>query len=139
MAKIVLKDAYVSVNGTVISDHVSEVTIETSRDEVDVTSMGDVSKETLAGIGDATITVTVFNDYAAGALDSVMFPLSSTNTPFTVEIRPTSASRGTSNPAYTISALMFGYSPIAGGVGAASTTTLTFRNASQTGLQRLTA
>lgn len=139
MAKIVLKDAFVLVNAVNISDHVSEVTIETSRDEVDVTSMGDVNKEILAGIGDATITVTVFNDYAAGALDSVMFPLSTTNTPFTVEVRPTSGARSTSNPAYVMTSLMFGYSPIAGGVGAASTTTLTFRNASQTGLQRLTA
>jgi hypothetical protein len=139
MAKIVLKDAMVIVNGTTISDHVSEVTIETTRDEVDVTTMGDTSKEILAGIGDATITVTVFNDYAAGALDSIMFPLSSTNTPFTVEVRPTSAARSTSNPAYTMSSLMFGYAPIAGGVGAASTTTLTFRNAAQVGLQRLTA
>lgn len=139
MAKIVLTNCLVLVNGNDISNHVSDVTIETSRDEVDVSSMGDANKEILAGLGDATITATVFNDYAAAALDSIMFPLSSTNTPFTVEVRPVNAARSTSNPAYTISALLFGYSPIAGGVGAAATTTLTFRNAAQVGLQRLTA
>jgi hypothetical protein len=139
MAKTVLKNCMVIVNGTDISNQVSDITIETSRPEVDVTAMQDVNTETLAGIGDATITATVFNDYAAGALDSIFFPLSQSNTPFVVEIRPNNAARSTSNPAYLMTAILFNYSPIAGGVGAAATTTLTFRNAAQAGLTRATA
>ena len=42
MAKFVLKDAVITVDGDDISDHVSSVTIETSRDEVDVTAKPEV-------------------------------------------------------------------------------------------------
>lgn len=139
MAKTVLKNCMVLVNGTDISNQVSDVTIETARPEVDVTAMGDVNSETIAGIGDATITLTVFNDYAVGALDSIFFPLSQSDSTFVVEIRPVNAARSTSNPAYLMTSRLFGYSPIAGGVGAAATTTLTFRNGAQTGLTRATA
>lgn len=136
MAKIVLKDARIEVNGVNISQWVSEVGIETSRDEVDVTAFGAVNKEILPGLGDATITATVFQDFAAAAIDATMFPLSTANTPFTVKVRPTSGAISTTNPEYTMSSLLFDYAPIAGAVGEASTTELTFRNATQTGLTR---
>jgi hypothetical protein len=140
MSKVVLTNAYVAANSVQIDDHVSSVTIESTRDEVDVTSMGDTSKEILLGLNDVTITVTVFNDYAAGSIDSQMFALHQTNTPFPVEVRPNDAARSTSNAAYFLTgALLPQYSPIAGSVGDASTTDLVFRNANQAGLTRLTA
>lgn len=134
MAKIVLKDASVTVDGSDISAYVSEVTIETSRDEVEVTTMGAVNKEFLAGLGDATITLKVVQDYSA--LDNTLFNLSLTDTPFVVTVLPDGSSPSGSNPEYTMSALMYTYSPIAGAVGAASTTDVVFRNASQAGLSR---
>lgn len=139
MAKLVLTNALVLVNANDLSNHVQSVSIEGTRNEVDVTSMGDTNTEIVLGLGDVTITATVFNDYAAASLDSILFPLWQTNTPFTVEIRPVNAARSTSNPAYTMSALMPTYSPISGSVGDAVTTDLTFRNAAQVGLQRLTS
>jgi hypothetical protein len=139
VSKLVLTNAQVLVNSVDISNHVSSVDISSSRDEVDVTSMGDTSKEIVLGLGDVTFTITVFNDYAAGNMDSQMFALNSTNTPFVVEVRPVNGARSTSNPGYTITALMPTYKPISGSVGAAVTTDLVFRNASQTGLQRNTA
>lgn len=139
MAKLVLSNAYISVNGVDISNHVSEVSIESSRAEVDVTSMGDVAQEIVLGLADVTFNVTCFNDYAVANIDSQMFALHQTNTPFTVGIRPVNGARSTSNPEYQIQALMPNYNPIAGGVGAPVTTPLTFRNAAQTGIVRLTA
>ena len=140
MSKLVLTNAYVAINSVVVSDHVSAVTIESTRDEVDVTSMGDTSKEIVLGLNDVTITVTVFNDYAAGSIDSQMFTLHQTNTAFPVEVRPVNAARSTSNAAYFLTgALLPTYSPIAGSVGDASSTDLVLRNANQAGLTRLTA
>lgn len=136
MAKLVLTGAQVLVNAVDISNHVQSVDIEVQRDEVDVTSMGDVNKETVLGLGDVTMTVTVFNDYAVGNIDSQMFALNATNTPFTVEIRPTTGARSTSNPGYTMSALMPNYHPIAGSIGDAVSSELVFRNAAQAGLAR---
>jgi hypothetical protein len=136
MAKYVLRDAMVVINAVDLSDHVSAATIETSRPEVDVTSMGADYMETVGGIPDVTITVTFFQDHAAGEVDATLWPLSSTDTPFTVAIRPTSAAISATNPEYQMSALMYSYSPISGDVGSASSTDVTFRNAAQTGLVR---
>lgn len=139
MAKIVLRDARIEVNGVNLSDHCSEVSIETSRDEVDVTAFGAANKEILTGLGDATITATFFQDFAAASVDATLWPLSSTTTPFTVKVRPTSAAISATNPEYSMSALMFDYAPIAGSVGEASSTEVTFRNATQAGLTRAVA
>lgn len=136
MAKVVGTNIQVLVNSVDISNHVSGVDIEGVRDEVDVTSMGDVNKEIVLGLGDVTFTVTVFNDYAVGNIDSQMFALWQTNTPFTVEIRPNASARSASNPGYTMSALLPGYHPINGSVGDAITSDLVFRNAAQAGLAR---
>lgn len=139
MAKSILRDARIEVNGTNISQWVSEVTVETTRDEADVTAFGAVNKEIQPGLGDATIGITAFQDHAAAALDSILWPLSQSTTPFTVRVRPTSAAISATNPSFEMSANMFGYSPIAGAVGEPSTTDVEFRNATQTGLQRVTA
>jgi hypothetical protein len=139
VAKLVLTNAQVLVNAVDVSNHVSDVTIENQRTEVDVTSMGDVNSEIVLGLGDATITITFFNDYAAASIDSQLFPLNQTNTPFVVDVKPVSGARSTSNPSYVMTCLMPNYTPIGGSIGAAVTTQVAFRNASQTGLTRLTA
>jgi hypothetical protein len=136
MAKFVLKNAVITVDGDDISDHVSSVTIETSRDEVDVTSFGASNKEILAGLGDATITMSVFQDFATNEIDQNLFVHSIEDSPFEVTVKPTNASVSATNPEYSMQALLFSYSPIAGAVGEASTTELTFRNAAAAGLVR---
>jgi hypothetical protein len=136
MAKFVLKTPVVTINAVDLSDHVSEAVIETVRDEVEVTAFGAANKEILAGLGDATITLQVFQDFAAAEVDATLWPLSTTDTPFTVAIKPTNGAISATNPEYQLSVLMFTYSPINGAVGAASTTEVVFRNASQTGLVR---
>ncbi len=139
MATFVLKDAVVMIDNVNLSDHVSEVSIETERDEVDVTAMGATSKVNVAGLGDATITMTLFQDFAATKVDATLWPLSSTNTPFIVTVKATSAVTSVTNPVYSMTVLMYGYSPLSGGIGDASSTEVTFRNAAQAGLTRATA
>jgi hypothetical protein len=139
MSKLVFVNGLVLINANDLSNHVQSVDIEGVRTEVDVTSMGDVNSEIVLGLGDVTATVVFFNDYAAGSIDSILFPLWQTNTPFPVEFRPVNAARSTSNAAYTMTALLPTYAPINGGIGTAVTTSCAFRNAAQVGLQRLTA
>lgn len=136
MAKFVLKTPVITIDGDDHSDHISSVTIETERDEVDVTSFGATNKEILAGLGDATITIEAFQDFASNELDQNLWVLSRSDTPFEVTVKPTSAAISATNPEYSMMALMFNYSPIAGSVGEASTTSITFRNAASTGLVR---
>jgi hypothetical protein len=134
--KQILKDGVVIVNGSDISDHVREVSVESERDEVDVTGLQANNKETLAGLGDGTITLDVFQDFEAGEIDSIMEPLSHSDVPFTVQVRPHLGAIAANNPEYRMDTLLFTYNPIAGAVGEALTTPLTFRNATQAGLVR---
>lgn len=134
MAKFVLKSAVVTVDGDDHSNNVRSVTIETTRDEVEVTSMGAANKEYVAGLGDATITLEVYQDFASNDLHQNLWGLSTSDTPFTVTVKPTNATTSATNPKFSMSSLLYAYNPIDGAVGEASTTEVVFRNASQTGL-----
>ena len=134
--KLVLKNALAFVNGTDFSDHVSSVTVETSRDEVDASTLASLNKETLAGLGDASMTMNFLQDFDAGEVDAVLWPLSSSDTPFLVAVRPKNAAISATNPEYQLTVLMFNYSPIDGSVGELLQTSVTFRNSSVAGLVR---
>lgn len=136
MAKHVLRDAQVVINAVDLSDHVSSVTVESTRPEVDVTAMGADFQEVILGIPAASIAVSFFNDYAAGEVDATLWPLSQSDTPFTVAVRATAAAISATNPEYQMTALQPNYQPIAGDIGSANTTEVNFVNASQTGLVR---
>lgn len=139
MAIEILTDAFVSINGVTLSDHAKSVTVDDSRDQVDVTAFGATNKSYAKGLGDATITVEMFQDFAAGKTHATLQPLINSSTPFTVEVRKSSAARSATNPAYVLSALLFDYQMVAGAVGEASTISVPFVNASQTGVQYLIA
>jgi hypothetical protein len=66
MAIFTLTDAMVIVNGVTLSDHANKVTVEDTRDPVDITAFGATSKAVTKGLGDASITVDFFQDFAAG-------------------------------------------------------------------------
>jgi hypothetical protein len=136
MARFVIKTPVITVNGVDLSDHCSEVTIVTSRPEVDFTSFQAAFAETLAGIGDATITAQFFQDYAAGKVDATLWPLSSSDTPFVVTVKATNAAVGATNPRFDMTCLLFEYTPMGGAIGTASQTPVTFRNAAAAGLTR---
>jgi hypothetical protein len=139
MGKFVLKDAFVEIDEVDLSDHCSAVTIETTFDDVDVTAFGSTYREILQGLGDATVTLTLFSNFAAASVDDTLWPLSQSGDTFTVKIRHKSDAVGADNPEYSMTGVLLEYSPIAGSIGDASTTDVTIRNASQTGLERATA
>lgn len=137
MAKTVLRNAFISVNSVDLSNHFSQVEIDIKNDEVDVTGYGAANKETLLGLGDATISGTVFQDFSEGSVDATLHALAGSNEPFTVIVRPDSAAKSKTNPEYKMQAVLPDYKPVSGAVGAASTTQVTFRNASETGIERI--
>jgi hypothetical protein len=141
MAKFVLRDAYIAINGTAISDHVSSVTVEDSADEVDFTAFSaNAYREFGQGLKDATITLTAFQDYAgASAIYNIFQPLYASGGTFSVEVRPTSAAVGTANPKATMTGRLYTFSPISGAVGDAASTDISIRNAGTLGLVMATA
>lgn len=134
MAIFTLTDAYVAVNGVVLSDHANQVQIEDTRDSVDITAFGATSKAVTKGLGDAKITVTFFQDFASGKVHATLQPLIGSTTGVTIEIRATSAARSATNPAALMTGLLMNYNMLNGGVGDASTIQAEFTNSSQTGM-----
>lgn len=139
MAKFAMTDAHIIINGVVLSEYGSNVELNDSRDKLDFTGFGATSKVYGKGLGDATMSATFFQDFAAAKVHATLQPLISSTTPVTVEVRPTSAARAATNPAFVMSALLFDYSMLSGGVGQPSTLTFEFSNASQAGVTYPTA
>jgi hypothetical protein len=140
MPKHVIRTRTLTVAGTDFTDHVSSVGVEVTTDEVDLTAMGATYREFGQGLSDANITATFFNDFDAGSVDAILWPLSQSGGTFAVTTKPTSAAPSGSNPIYSMTSRLFGYSPLGGGaVGDAATVDVTFRNGSQAGLTRGTS
>jgi hypothetical protein len=139
VAIFALVDAFVQINGVTLSDHANQVTVEDNRAEVDITAFGATSKAITKGLGDAKITVRMFQDFASGKTHATLQPLISSTTPITVEVRPTSGARSATNPAAMLSALLMSYNMLSGSMGEASMIEATFTNASQSGMTYPTA
>src|SRR5579872_5581744 len=134
MQKLVLRDASVVVNSVDLSAMVDQVTITAQFDVVDVSSMGATYKQKLLGLGDGTIQVEFFTDETAASVNPTLWPLLGSNSTFTVVVKETSAAVSSTNPTYTMTSILPNFSPIAGQIGQASKTSVTFENASQTGI-----
>ncbi len=138
MAKFVLAHPKLDVNGTNLEDHASSLEITTEFDEVELTSFCSNYREFGQGLGDATWTVDFFQDFASGEVDAVLWPLSQSGGTFLLKASSGSAAVSSTNPMYSMTARLFSYAPIAGAVGEASTTSVSFRNAGTAGLTRAT-
>jgi len=138
MAKYVLKDAYIAINGTVVSNLANSCELEDSADEIDFTGFSTNGyKEIGQGLKDATVTVTFFSDFAAAGVNSginnILQPLYASGGTFSIEVRPTSSAVSATNPKMTATVRIFSYAGISGGVGDASTFDAAFRNAGTAG------
>lgn len=122
MSTFVLTNAFVSIDGNDVSDHVSQVTLPYACDEVDDTHMADDTHQMIAGLKTWSADIEFSQDFAASNLDSILFPLVGAAA-FTVIIRPLATSVSTSNPNYTGSAILSSYPPLGGSVGDKAKTT----------------
>lgn len=134
MAKTVLKNVDIIIAGVNLSDNASAVTIDANADEVDTTGFKSSFREFTQGLKDGQITVSFFQNMAAGKVDDTLWPLSVSGAAFTVFVDD--LDEPGSDP-FLMTSRLFNYSPIAGSVGEASTTDVTFRNAAQLGITRL--
>lgn len=124
MAKLVLKDAVVVINGVDLSSSVRQVAISTKVNVVDDTTMGASGMGRLAGLRDESFTVTWAQDFAASKVDATLWPIYTGGTPVSATIKPTSATTG--NVTYAGSVLLSDYAPISGAVGALAESATTF-------------
>ena len=115
MAVFVYTDAYLSINGQNVSDHVKSVTATIDVAVQDATAMGTSGfVSNLGGLKSGSLAITFNDDFAASNVDSIIWPLLGTVVAF--ELRPTSSAVGTGNPKLTGNVLVSGTS-VGGGVG----------------------
>jgi hypothetical protein len=125
MPRIVLTDAYVTVNSVDMSSFISSVTLNSTREVVDTTGFSTSGARTrVAGLQDNSITLEFHQDFASGAVEATIYPLIGTTT--TVVVRPTSSASSATNPQYTCTALVSEWTPLSGTVGELATASVTW-------------
>jgi hypothetical protein len=139
MAKLVLTNAKLILNGSDVSSYVRQIAINYSAAEVESTAMGNAGQARLPGLFDWSMDVTFANDFAVGNLDSILFPLVGAAAPFAVEARAVNSARSTSNPAYVGNGNIFDYKPLGQKVGALAEGVVKIAGADGAQLTRLTA
>jgi hypothetical protein len=124
LAKFVATDYKVTINGTNLSTSLASVELPIEIDEQETTAFGSEWRTRIAGLKSGSITLEFHQDFAAGALDSILWPLLGTNA--TVVVVPTSGSVTSSNPSYSGTFLVTQYTPYASTVGDLATVSLTW-------------
>lgn len=117
MAVVVLTDVFILVGATNLELQLVKMEIDLSLVDLDSTAFGGSGwTSTVGGLKSAKIACDFNQDYTVTTgIDAILFPLFGTIATF--EGRPTSAARGTSNPAYTGSLLIDDWKPISGKAG----------------------
>ena len=115
MAATVLRDAFVSVNGVDLSDHLRSVTLEYAADLQETTAMGDDFRTRLGGLKDWNMSLEFNQDFAGGSVDATLFAIVGNSVP--VILRPSSGARATTNPEWRGNAILESYTPLGNAVG----------------------
>lgn len=120
-----------TVSGTIssstdFSDHVRKVDFGAKAEDIDFTTFGDggfmVKK---AGLKSADLSIEFNQDYGASSIDATFAAAFLAGTEGYLDIKPTSASRGSTNPSIVCKAYVNGY-PISQQVGQGGMITVSF-------------
>ena len=116
MAKFVATDVKVTINGTNLSDHIAQVSLEQTADEIETTAFGTAWRQRVGGgLKDASISIDFHQDFGAGSVDAILSPLFGSIA--TVVVVPTSGSVSATNPSFAGTFSVVQYSPVASSVG----------------------
>jgi hypothetical protein len=124
LAKFVATDYKVTLNGGTVSSSLASVELPIEIDEQETTAFGSEWRTRIAGLKSGSITLEFHQDFAAGALDSILWPLLGTNA--TVTVTPTSGTVTASNPSYSGVFLVTSYTPFNSQVGDLATVGITW-------------
>jgi hypothetical protein len=124
MARIVLTNVAVTFGATDISSYVTSVTLGSTYDVVETTAFGNTARTRVAGLADNSVALEFNQDFAASALESVIYP--TLGTAVSITVKPVAGAVTTANPAYSFSALVSEWTPLNGAVGELATASVTW-------------
>jgi len=126
MAKIVATNVVVKIGGVDLSQYVSNVSLSSSADAIEVTSFSSAgARERVSGLKDNSVTIDFMQDYAAAAVEATVYPLIG-STAVAFEILPNGTAVSATNPKYTGSLIVVDWTPVAGAVGELLTASVTW-------------
>lgn len=125
MARIVLTNAYITVNGVNLSDHIASVTLTTNTDVVETTAFGSTARTRISGLFDNSVALEFHQDYAASSVEATIYPLVGAASTAVV-VKPNGSTTSATNPAYSFNALVSEWTPLNGAVGELATASVTW-------------
>ena len=128
MAKFIGKNLRVKVGGVDLTTNIASVEVTETVDEIETTAFGQASRSRIAGLKDASVTISLHQDYDAGKVADTLGSVFG-GTANVVILAGTTANQGTATaaaPLYTIPVLVSQNTPVNGQVGDLTTFDVTF-------------
>jgi len=120
-----LSNPSITINSVDLSDQCTSAVINYVSEQLENTTFSNTSRSFTSGLYSNTVTVTLYQSYAASETEASIYGLVGTTT--TLVLKPTSSAVGATNPSYTLTgAFLSAHTPINASLGELSTIDLTF-------------
>ena len=119
-APVILTDAQVTIDGVDMTSFTSQVSIDQSLDDVDVTTFGSGgARERIAGIGDGTFGISMFQSWETNEVNDTLSGI--VGTVVAVTVQPTAGATAATNPEYQFDVLITEWTPMQASAGEVAT------------------
>jgi len=128
VGKFIGKNIRVKVGSTELTDHIASVEVTETVDEIEVTALGSAARQRIAGLKDASVTISLHQDYDASSVNATLTNLFGGTSTVTI-LAGTSLTQGTATstaPLFSIPVLVAQNVPVNGQVGDLTTFDITF-------------
>jgi len=120
-----LSNPSITINSVDLSDQCTSAVINYVSEQLENTTFSNSSRSFTSGLYSNTVTVTLYQSYAASETEASIYSLVGTTT--TLVLKPTSSAVGATNPSYTLTgAFLSAHTPINASLGELSTIDLVF-------------
>ena len=127
MARIVLTNAFVTINSVNLSDHIASITLTTTDDVIETTAFGSSARTRIGGLADNSVALEFHQDYAAANVEATINGSPSlVGTVTAIVVKPNGATTAADNPSYSFNALVSEWTPLNGAVGELATASVTW-------------
>lgn len=128
MAKFIGKNLRVKVGGTELTSNIASVEVTETVDEIETTAFGSAARSRIAGLKDASVTISFHQDYDASKVSATLATIFG-GTADVVVLAGTATTQGTASataPLFTIPVLCSQQTPVSGQVGDLTTFDVTW-------------
>jgi hypothetical protein len=128
MGKFIGKNLRVKVGSVDLTDHIASVDVSETVDEIETTAFGSAARSRVAGLKDASVTISFHQDYDASSVNATLASVFGGTTSVVI-LAGTALSQGTASstaPLYTIPVLASQQTPVSGQVGDLTTFDVTW-------------